>query len=84
MIRKLEKIFDDQVRPVLASHGGNVEIVDVNADSIYLRLQGGCQGCSSSAATLKGGIETIIKNNFPFIQNVIDVTEHAEGENPYM
>lgn len=84
MIRKLENLFDEQVRPALAAHGGNVEIVDLDNDVLYLRLQGGCQGCSSSSATLKQGIQTLVKQNFPEIKDVIDITDHESGENPYM
>lgn len=84
MIRKLEILFDEQVRPALAAHGGNVEIVDLDNDVLYLRLQGGCQGCSSSSATLKQGIQTLVKQTFPEIKDVVDVTDHADGENPYM
>lgn len=84
MIRKLENLFDEQVRPSLAAHGGNVEIIDLDNDILYLRLQGGCQGCSSSSATLKQGIETLVKQTFPMIKSVIDMTDHDSGENPYM
>lgn len=84
MLRKLEILFDEQVRPALAAHGGNVEIVDIDNNKVFLRLQGGCQGCSSSNATLKEGIQTLIKQNFPEITDVIDLTDHETGENPYM
>jgi Fe-S cluster biogenesis protein NfuA len=83
MIRKIEKLFDEQVRPALASHGGNVEIVDIDNFVLYLKLQGGCQGCASSSATLKSGIATLVKKEFPEIVDVIDVTDHESGENPY-
>lgn len=83
MIRKLEKLLDEQIRPALAAHGGNVEIVDVDNNILYLRLQGGCQGCASSKATLKDGIEQIVKRNFPMIEDVVDLTDHDSGENPY-
>lgn len=84
MLRKLEILFDEQVRPALAAHGGNVEIVDLDNDKLFLRLQGGCQGCSSSLATLKDGIQTLVKQNFPEITEVVDLTDHTTGENPYM
>ena len=84
MIRKLEILFDEQVRPALAAHGGNVEIVDLDNNKLFLRLQGGCQGCSSSLATLKDGIQTLVKQNFPEITEVVDLTDHEQGENPYM
>ncbi len=84
MIRKLENLFDEQVRPALAAHGGNVEIVDLDNNVLFLRLQGGCQGCSSSSATLKQGIQTLVKQNFPEITDVVDITDHESGDNPYM
>lgn len=84
MLKKIEILFDDQVRPALAAHGGNVEIVDLDNDKLFVRLIGGCQGCSSSKATLKDGIQTLVKKNFPEITEVVDITDHASGENPYM
>ena len=83
-MKKLETLFDEQVRPALAAHGGNVEIIDLDNDKLFVRLSGGCQGCSSSKATLKDGIQTLVKQNFPMITEVIDLTDHIAGENPYM
>lgn len=84
MIKKLEILFDEQVRPALAAHGGNVEIVDIDNNKLFVRLQGGCQGCSSSTATLKQGIQTLVTQNFPEITEIVDLTDHETGENPYM
>lgn len=84
MLRKLEALFDEQVRPALAAHGGNVEIIDLDNDKLFVRLSGGCQGCSSSKATLKDGIQTLVKQKFPTITEVVDLTDHQSGENPYM
>jgi Fe-S cluster biogenesis protein NfuA len=83
MIRQLEKLFDEQVRPALAAHGGGVEIVDYDNDRLYLKLSGGCQGCSSSTATLKDGIERLVKEKYPDVVEVIDLTDHSSGDNPY-
>ena len=82
MIRQMEKLFDEQIRPSLAAHGGNAEIVDIDNDKLYLKLTGGCQGCASSTATLKEGIERLVKRNFPEIQEIVDVTDHASGPTP--
>lgn len=83
MIHQIEKIFDKQIRPVLAQHGGDVEIVDFDNDKLFVVLTGGCQGCSSSKATLKQGIETLVMKKFPDIKEVVDLTDHDSGENPY-
>ena len=84
MLQSVEKIIDQYIRPSLAQHGGNVEIVDIDNNILYVRFFGGCQGCSSSKATLKGGIERIVKQNFPEIESVVDLTDHKAAENPYM
>jgi Fe/S biogenesis protein NfuA len=83
MIRHIEKLFDEEIRPALASHDGNVEVVDLDNDVLFLRLSGGCQGCASSSATLKDGIVRLVKERFPDIKEVIDVTDHKAGDNPY-
>jgi Fe/S biogenesis protein NfuA len=57
--------------------------VDIDNDKLFVKLVGGCQGCSSSSATLKGGIEQLVKQNFPDINEVVDLTDHQSGENPY-
>jgi len=83
MIRQVEKLLDEQIRPALAAHGGNVELIDIDNDNVYVKLTGGCQGCSSSSATLKDGIARLLKQNFPDINEVIDTTDHDSGDNPY-
>lgn len=83
MIRQVEKIFDEQIRPALAAHGGDVEIIDIENDKLYLKMTGGCQGCASSQATLSDGISRLVKQHFPEIEEVVDVTNHDAGENPY-
>jgi Fe-S cluster biogenesis protein NfuA len=83
MIRKMESLFDEQVRPALASHGGNVEIIDIDNAKLFVKLTGGCQGCSSSLATLKDGISRLVKDKFPEIEEVVDLTDHNSGDNPY-
>ena len=83
MFRKLESLFNEQVRPALAQHGGDVEIIDIDNDIIYVKMTGGCQGCASSKATLKDGISTVVKKKFPEIKDIVDVTDHNAGENPY-
>ena len=85
MIRKIEKILDEQIRPALASHGGDIEVVDFDNNKLFVKLSGGCQGCSSSKATLKDGIERLLVSKFPdYVHEVVDMTDHTAGENPFM
>jgi len=83
-MQKIEILFDEQVRPALKSHGGDVEIVDLDNGKLFVRLMGGCQGCSSSKMTLKDGIQTLVLKTFPEITEVVDLTDHESGENPYL
>lgn len=84
MIRKLEKLLDSSIRPSLASHGGTVEIIDFDNNKLFIKLGGGCQGCSSSKLTLKDGIEKLVKEKYPDVLEVVDLTDHKSGGNPYM
>ena len=83
MRRKINKLIETMINPAVASHGGQVHLVDFVNDTVYVRLSGGCQGCSSSSATLKNGIERLIREEFPEVKGIVDVTDHASGENPY-
>ena len=59
MIRMIEQVFDKQIRPALGQHGGNVNIIDLENDKLFIEMTGGCQGCSSSQATLRDGIRPL-------------------------
>lgn len=80
----IEEVFNKQIRPVLAQHGGDVEIIDLDNNKLFIKMTGGCQGCSSSKATLSQGIVTVVKRHFPEVSEVVDLTDHKSGENPYM
>lgn len=80
---KVQYLIDAQINPGVAEHGGSVQVVDVKDDSVYLRLHGGCQGCGAADFTLKQGIETIVKRAIPEIQQIVDLTNHSAGLNPY-
>ena len=77
------QVLEEQINPAIASHGGRADLVAVEESIAYLRLSGGCQGCSMAAATLSQGIEVAILDAVPEITEVRDVTDHASGTNPY-
>lgn len=62
-----ERVEDalDSVRPYLASHGGGVEVVGLDSDGLHLRLQGSCDGCAASEATLRGMLERALGERAP-------------------
>jgi Fe/S biogenesis protein NfuA len=80
---RVQMVIDEVINPGIAAHGGFVELVDVSDDTLYLRMGGGCQGCAASAATLRQGIERMVRQEVPQIENIIDVTDHTAGANPY-
>jgi Fe-S cluster biogenesis protein NfuA/nitrite reductase/ring-hydroxylating ferredoxin subunit len=69
VIRALE-----EVRPYLRSHGGNVELLGIEGDVARVRLQGSCDGCPSSAVTLKLAIEEAVQKAAPDLEGI-----EAEG-----
>lgn len=77
------ELLDTQINPTVAMHGGHIALVDVQDDTAYIRLEGGCQGCGMADVTLKQGVEVQIKETVPQIQRVLDVTDHGSGDNPY-
>ncbi len=76
-------MLEEQINPQIASHGGRADLVAVDEPVAYLRLSGGCQGCGMAAATLSQGIEVAIIDAVPQISEIVDVTDHAGGTNPY-
>jgi len=83
VVAKVVDVLAVQINPQIASHGGFAELVAVEGSIAYLRMGGGCQGCGMAAVTLSQGIEVAILDSVPEITEVVDVTDHAGGTNPY-
>ncbi|NKB71397.1 MAG: iron-sulfur cluster assembly accessory protein [Candidatus Latescibacteria bacterium] len=83
LVEKVQTVIEQQINPAVASHGGQVTLIDIKDNTVYVRLGGGCQGCGMADVTLKQGIEVALKASVPEIEAVLDVTDHADGTNPY-
>lgn len=82
---RINYVLYNDVNPSLASHGGNVSLVEVTPDMIaVLKFGGGCQGCGSVAITLKQGIEVQLMDKLPELKGIRDVTDHSDRSNAYM
>ena len=81
--RAIQAVLDERINPAVAGHGGHFSLIDVKDDQAFIRLEGGCQGCGMADVTLKQGVEVEIKGAVPSISAVLDVTDHAGGNNPY-
>lgn len=78
-------ILYNEVNPGLASHGGEVKLVEITEEGIaILEFGGGCQGCSAVDVTLKEGIEKTLLSKLPQLKGVRDVTDHTQADNAYM
>lgn len=78
------RVLETQVNPVVADHGGGVELVDLIDNVVYVRMQGGCQGCGLADMTLKRGVEAALYESVPEIGAIHDLTNHAAGRAPYV
>ncbi|RMD92741.1 MAG: iron-sulfur cluster assembly accessory protein [Calditrichaeota bacterium] len=83
LAEKIQHLLDSKINPGIAMHGGHVTLVAVEDNVAYLRFGGGCQGCGMVDVTLKQGIEVMLKEAIPELKEVMDVTDHASGRNPY-
>ncbi len=81
---KINYVLYNEVNPGLASHGGNVSLMEVN-DDMYAVLQfgGGCQGCSAVDMTLKQGVEKTLIERVPELKGVRDMTDHSDKSSAY-
>jgi Fe-S cluster biogenesis protein NfuA len=81
--KKVQAVFDKEINPAIAMHGGFVELIDVKGNEVFIRMGGGCQGCGMADVTLKQGIEKSIRQMVPEVGAIMDTTDHAAGRNPY-
>lgn len=83
MLNAVETLLEQQVNPSVAAHGGHIAVDRVENATVYLRMSGGCQGCAASSATLRQGVERMLRAALPDIRDIVDVTDHAAGANPF-
>ena len=80
---KVQTVFDEEINPGLESHGGSADVIDAKGNTVFITMSGGCQGCASATQTLRYGIERILHERVPEIEEIIDITDHSAGVNPY-
>jgi Fe-S cluster biogenesis protein NfuA len=79
----IEDLLTRTVNPSIASHGGMITVVGQTDGVLSIEMTGGCQGCSSSTATLRDGFETMARLVAPEITAIVDTTDHASGTAPF-
>ncbi len=83
LAQKIQTLLSERVNPGVASHGGYVTLLGVENQDVFLEMGGGCQGCTMSAATLRQGIEILLREEIPEIGMIVDRTNHEAGTSPY-
>ena len=81
---KINYVLYSEINPSLASHGGEVSLVEVvDKETAILQFGGGCQGCGMVDLTLKDGVEKTLLEQVDGLKGVMDVTDHSYRENAY-
>ncbi len=70
IVKQIKELLDTRVRPAVAMDGGDIIYDSFEDGIVYLQMQGACSGCPSSTATLKMGIENMLKHYIPEVQEV--------------
>ncbi|HEY8191989.1 MAG TPA: NifU family protein, partial [Alphaproteobacteria bacterium] len=70
MTRQIKELLETRVRPAVAQDGGDITFVRFEDGVVYLKMQGACSGCPSSAVTLKNGVENMLKHYVPEVVSV--------------
>ena len=73
----VQEILDDMVRPALQGDGGDISLIKIEEDNIYVQLVGACSTCPSSVMTMKMGVEALLKEEFPTMNDLIEVDSQA-------
>ena len=76
-------ILDAEINPSIAAHRGWAAVDGVTGGWIWVRLEGGCQGCSLAEVTLRQGIEPLLRARLPQMAGLVDVTDHEAGTEPF-
>ena len=79
----VQTIFDTEINPAVAVHGGRVTLIEARADRVTIRLEDGCQGCNLAIVTVRQGIEPLLRARLGRPVAVIDATDHAAGTAPF-
>jgi len=70
IVAQIRELIDTRVRPAVANDGGDIVYRGFDQGKVYLQMQGACSGCPSSSATLKNGIEQLLKHYVPEVTEV--------------
>jgi Fe-S cluster biogenesis protein NfuA len=83
LAERVQQVVDREINPAVAVHRGRITLVGLEDGWASIRLEGGCQGCSLAAVTVRQGVEPLLRERVPELVGVVDVTDHAAGTEPF-
>ena len=72
-MEQVQEVLDDMVRPALQGDGGDISLIKIEDNNIYVKLVGACNTCPSSVMTMKMGVEALLKEEFPTMQDLVQL-----------
>jgi Fe-S cluster biogenesis protein NfuA len=69
----VEATLDERIRPAIVMDGGNIEVVEVKENTVFVRLLGACGTCPSSQITLRMGVERVLREKFPEMEGLVSL-----------
>lgn len=79
----IKQVLNDFIAPAVAGHGGEVNFISFDNGAVLLELSGACSGCAGSAATLKFGVENMLREMVPEVQEVTGIDDPSSTVDPY-
>ncbi len=80
---QVHEFIEETINPAIAAHRGYISLHGIEDGVAYLEMGGGCQGCGMAAMTLRQGVERQLLERFSEVREIVDVTNHDEGTNPF-
>ncbi|MBU3144993.1 NifU family protein [Clostridium sp. CF012] len=73
MIDKIKKVIEEEVKPQLALHDGDIEVIKVENGIVEIKFLGACKGCPSAKVTIEDVVEKALKKKIPEVKKVIQI-----------
>jgi len=70
----VQAVLDDMVRPAVQSDGGDIVLVKVDGNDVYVQMIGACHGCGSAPITLRLGVERLLQEEFPTMGRLVEIS----------
>ena len=83
IVQTIHDLIETRIQPAVSSHGGKINFVSYDEGKLILELSGACAGCAGSTATLKFGVENMVKHYVPEVIEVDAIHDENSGVEPY-